>query len=180
MNLSKLTGRPMALPLLGFAGLCFAAPLFGPDGPLDLSAYRDVVVASNPLEGPEHMYETALEGGPTGHIEDSQLANVRPGAGADGVPSGGPPSPLFGAGSWEQSLLRFEEFGPQAVAAGDPEAVDFPLPPDTQTRVDGAQLDEFLTLPMWPEPTLLSAEGIELGRRVGYQSVTDLVSWWGS
>ena len=39
--------RPLALPLLGIAGLCFAVPLFGPDGPTDFSAYRDVVVADN-------------------------------------------------------------------------------------------------------------------------------------
>jgi thiol-disulfide isomerase/thioredoxin len=50
-------------------------------------------------------------------------------------------------------------------------------------KVDGdasRDLVERYGVGAYPTLILLSAEGIELGRRVGYQSVTDLVSWWGS
>lgn len=50
-------------------------------------------------------------------------------------------------------------------------------------KVDGdasRDLVERYGVGAYPTLILLSAEGAELGRRVGYQSVTDLVSWWGS
>ena len=37
-----------------------------------------------------------------------------PAAAASTVPTGGPPSPLFGAGEFSQQMLRFEEFGTRA------------------------------------------------------------------
>jgi hypothetical protein len=145
-----------SLALLGLAGICFAAPQFFPEGPSDASAFRELLVTPEPVEGPEHMYDPALEGGPTGKIEDSTLANLRQNAGADGVPSGAPPSPLFGAGSWEQKLLRFEEFGTTPVEVGSADQPGLPLPADLRSTVDGAELDDLLLAPLWPAPTLQS------------------------
>jgi FtsP/CotA-like multicopper oxidase with cupredoxin domain len=80
--------------------------------------------------------------------------------GGSSIPTGSLPSPLFGAGSFEQKLLLFEEFGleplPTTYSAGSP----LPQAPDLQSCPDGAALDAFLRQPLFPAPTRLSNESL--------------------
>ena len=150
--MQRASTRTLSLALVAAGSLCIAAPAVFYDGPSDESAYRDLIFSSEPVDGPEHMYDPALEGGPTGKLEDTLVENVRPGADESGVPSGGPPSPLFGAGSWEQKLLRMEELAPRPVESADI-GQRLPLPADLRTPVAGPELDELLAAPLRPAPT---------------------------
>ncbi|MGC6488633.1 MAG: hypothetical protein ACON4Z_13380, partial [Planctomycetota bacterium] len=77
------------IALMGVGSICFTMPFFNANGPSDESAYRKYVVSANPVEGPEHMYDPAIEGGPTGTSADASLNNVIPNATDLGIPSGG-------------------------------------------------------------------------------------------
>ena len=59
-----------------------------------------------------------LQGGVPGDVVDIGVNNVvqmpRQGSGG-GIPSNGPPSPLFGAQPFTQQMLLFEEFGPEPL-----------------------------------------------------------------
>ena len=72
------------------------------------------------------------------------------------IPSGGRPSPLFGALPFTQKLALFEEFGTQALPATATCATCAPLPPPTScvTGPSGAALDAFLRQTLYPLPTL--------------------------
>jgi FtsP/CotA-like multicopper oxidase with cupredoxin domain len=79
-------------------------------------------------------------------------------SGGSSIPTGGAPSPLFGARSFEQKLLLFEEFGldalPTTFVPGDP----LPPVPDLESCPDGDELDDFLRQPLFPAPGRLSNE----------------------
>jgi len=75
----------------------------------------------------------AFEGGATGTSEDPGENNALGENEVDSdrefdIPTGGPPSPLFGAGEFEQQMLRFEEFGREALAGAPALTVPFPSP----------------------------------------------------
>ncbi len=78
------------------------------------------------------------------------------GEGGFDVPTGGDPSPLFGAQPFTQQMLRFEEFGtkslPATYTAGDP----FPRPVNAAEGPTGPALDQFLGQAIFPEPSRLS------------------------
>jgi FtsP/CotA-like multicopper oxidase with cupredoxin domain len=76
------------------------------------------------------------------------------------VPTDLSPSPLFGANSFSQQMLRFEEFGLQPLPAPGT-ATPKTMPPTVgcDGRPDGAAMDAFLDLPLWPAPTRLSNVG---------------------
>jgi len=111
----------------------------------------------DPLAGLPPANEGAFEGGPTGTGADAGLDNAVPeddlaNNGGFDVPTGGRPSPLFGARSFTQRMLRFEEFGTRplpTVFDGDP----FPPPRDARSGPEGAALDAFLAGELHPEPT---------------------------
>jgi hypothetical protein len=76
------------------------------------------------LSGEPEANEGTFEGGVTGTFTDAAINNVLPEAltddgGSLNIPSGGPPSPLFGAESFTQQMLRFEEIGPGALDGQD-------------------------------------------------------------
>ncbi|MFP3940027.1 MAG: multicopper oxidase domain-containing protein [Thermoanaerobaculia bacterium] len=48
--------------------------------------------------------------------------------GSFNIPTGGPPSPLFGAGEFEQQMLRFEEFGTERLDTAPALSESFPSP----------------------------------------------------
>lgn len=82
-------------------------------------------------------------------INDDNLAD-------NAWPTGGLPSPLFGADPFTQQMLRFEEFGP--VPLGEPGNVvylgDFPTPPDAFSGPSGSAIDSFLSKYVTPTQAL--------------------------
>ncbi|MFM8355561.1 MAG: hypothetical protein ACKOBM_11735, partial [Gammaproteobacteria bacterium] len=69
------------------------------------------------------------------------------------IPTGLPPSPLFGATPFSQKLLPFEEFGQHELPAADcPSCVRLPTAADCQSSPTGAALDTFLAQPLSPLP----------------------------
>ena len=114
-------------------------------------------------EGRPEANEGAFVGGRTGTSEDAGDANsvlpeVQREDGVWNIPTNGPPSPLFGAGPWEQQMLRFEEFGPRAVGSGgNGPLANFPAPPDAYSSPDGLALENFLAQDrLDPDPTVFA------------------------
>ena len=105
------------------------------------------------LQGPlPEAFEGAVEG-PLGSHVDTRQNNVLPPAlqSSLNIPSGGYPSPLFGAQAFTQKMLIFEEFGTQPLPAYDtPQSCSYPCPPDAQSCPDGAAIEDFLSDPMYP------------------------------
>jgi len=74
-------------------------------------------------------------------------------AGVD-IPSGLPPSPLFGAISFSQQMLRFEEFGLRPMpATGGAQTFAFKAPTGCDRSPNSGDLDNLLDAPLWPDPT---------------------------
>ena len=70
------------------------------------------------------------------------------------VPSSLPVSPVFGAISFSQQMLRFEEFGVHPVPApGSTLAKQLPVPATCNGRPNAAAMDILLDIPLWPDPT---------------------------
>ena len=125
--------RTAALVLLLGLSACAAATgqaldAWGPPPDGDPSAWRGPSIgeefAIDLLESLESTIEGALEGG------DPEAETVIPedDLRSEGVPTGGPPSPLFGAQPFEQRMLLFEEFGVDRLADAPPGTVPLPLP----------------------------------------------------
>jgi len=74
-------------------------------------------------------------------------------AAAVDVPSDLPSSPLFGALSFSQRMLRFEEFGVRPLPNGTTTAKTFPAPNGCDGRPNPGEMDTFLDEPLWPTPT---------------------------
>ncbi|MGE0743310.1 MAG: multicopper oxidase domain-containing protein [Hyphomonadaceae bacterium] len=70
------------------------------------------------------------------------------------IPTGGSPSPLYGATQWSQPVMLFEEFGtlpmPTAPCAN---CAAMPAASSCTTGPNGVALDAFLRQPLWPAPT---------------------------
>jgi len=115
------------------------------------------------------VIEGVFEGGPTGEHSDSEIelnrANLA-GGGSFDIPSGGKPSPLFGAAPFTQSLLLFEEFGLEAFQAStNPSTLPLPQASTdqnnpaqssivTKSSPPGTALDSLLKEPgLYPFPT---------------------------
>lgn len=152
--------RALQVGFLCIAGVCFAVPLLGYFGPGvgDPSAWTDLVIGSDPHDGPEDMIEGTYEGGITGTHDDTTENNSQDGRnsmrGAWNIPTGGVPSPLYGAVSFSQQMFRFEEFGPAPIDSAHPPGLSFPAPPTSQGTPDGAALDAFLDQGLYPAPTV--------------------------
>lgn len=106
---------------------------FGPPPAGDPSAFTGPLIgekaAIDDLEGLPPANEGAFFGGPTGTFEDAHDNIVtRPqGTGVD-IPTGAPPSPLFGAQPFTQQMLLFEEFGRDALPGAPAAPSPFPQP----------------------------------------------------
>jgi FtsP/CotA-like multicopper oxidase with cupredoxin domain len=120
-------------------------------------------------EGLEDANLGAFEGGVTGTLTDPAINNViaeedqRENGLFFNIPTNGPPSPLFGAQPFSQSLLRFEEFGGRKLKknynnrtarrlARNP----FPSPNDIASGPDSDELDQYLRRQIYPLPTKFS------------------------
>jgi FtsP/CotA-like multicopper oxidase with cupredoxin domain len=74
------------------------------------------------------------------------------GGGGGSIPTGGAPSPRFGAAPFTQPLLLFEEFGTDNMPTTYGLPRSLPGTPDPAACPDGAALDAFLAAPLWPAP----------------------------
>jgi FtsP/CotA-like multicopper oxidase with cupredoxin domain len=73
------------------------------------------------------------------------------------IPTGAPPSPLFGAAPFTQPLLRFEEFGSQPLPKSTcPNCTSLPYGSNCASGPSGRPLDDFLVEPLSPLPTRLA------------------------
>ena len=145
----------LALVALGCFIIPFAASNFA-TGNLedDPSLPNQLTIGDLPDDLP-HNNEGAFEGGPTGTYLDAGINAIPEDQLGDGdVPTGGSPSPLFGATSFSQKLLRFEEFEtrPIETAYADERPVPYPTVADAQSVPHSTQLDAFLESPLWPAP----------------------------
>jgi FtsP/CotA-like multicopper oxidase with cupredoxin domain len=106
---------------------------FGPPPPGDPSEFTGPAIGEEPaidvLAELAPANEGAFEGGPTGTAEDIHQNIVTPpeSTGID-IPSGSPPSPLFGAQPFTQQLLLFEEFGRDTLPGAPTASLPFPQP----------------------------------------------------
>jgi len=147
-----------------------AAPLddFGPPAEGDPSAFTGPFIglkfARKQLENLPPANDGAFVGGPTETFLDAGVNIAVPEdeqrkGGKFDIPTNGLPSPLFGAQSFSQQMLRFEEFGTDSLDPAAPPAVlTFPLPtlgpgPEQDplsvaaSQPAGASLDAFLVQP---------------------------------
>ncbi len=130
----------------------------------DPSLPNQITIGELP-EGLPHIYEGALEGGLTETIADAGMNNfytedTLPGG---DVPTGGAPSPLFGATSWSQKMLRFEEFGTRVCPTTyptTPPAMMFPNVVDSESCPDDLETEAFLAQEIWPEPRRMCNEDV--------------------
>jgi manganese oxidase len=67
------------------------------------------------------------------------------------IPTGAPPSPLFGAAPFSQKVLLFEEFGLQSLPTTDSGA-RLPVPSACNNSPGSAAIDTFLKKPLSPAP----------------------------
>jgi len=135
---------------------------------LAAAAFGSVASAqeTDPLAGLPPANEGSFEGGVTGTEEDAGTNNAVPAdqqvsGGGFLVPTGGKPSPLFDAQPFTQRMLRFEEFGRDAVPTSPTSSRSLPQVADARSTPSGAALDAFLARPIWPLPTRMSNEVLE-------------------
>ena len=111
------TSLVVSFVMLGFSLIAVAATLdyFGPPPAGDPSAWTGPIISeplADDLVNQSPVYKGALEGGPTGTAADQGLTGAiaedeLDGGGKYDVPTGGKPSPLFGARPFSQKMLRF-------------------------------------------------------------------------
>ena len=129
------------------------------------------LVGASPTPAVAPANAGAFQGGATGTYLDAGTNNVLPPAlqqsgGSFNIPTNSKPSPIFGATSFSQKMLLFEEFGPEPLnpagpvpANGFPQPAKGPLPEQDPASVaasapPGAALEAFLAQPgIAPYPT---------------------------
>ena len=117
----------------------------------------------DPLAGLPPANEGAFEGGMTGTGADAGANNAVPedeqvSGGSFLVPTGGRPSPLFGAQPFTQRMLCFEEFGRDPIPRGDVAPTTLPAPANAQRMPAGGALDAFLAQPLFPAANRLALD----------------------
>jgi len=80
-------------------------------------------------------------GGPTGGYGDAKVGISEASLTSASIPTGGTPSPTFGAKPWTQDMLLFEEFGTEPLVAGTGTV------PPISTSNDPANLELSSTIP---------------------------------
>jgi len=142
----------------GSAALAAALDSFGAPPEGDPSAWTGPSIGTDMaiefLQSLAPANEGAEEGGNAGAHGAIAESDLRSGGSYD-IPTGGPPSPLFGAGEFEQRMILFEEFGRHQVEGAPTATLTFPLPmtgpaPEQDptsvaaSSPDGFELDVFL------------------------------------
>ncbi|MDV6343322.1 multicopper oxidase domain-containing protein [Nitrosomonas sp. Is37] len=80
-------------------------------------------------------------------------ASLAHASGGFNIPTGAPPSPLFGAKPFSQKMLLFEEMNSLPLSKCSDCASTLPQPNDTHSSPDSMALDTFLKEPIHPFPT---------------------------
>jgi len=163
--------------LISLVALASVLDNFGPPPPGDPSEFTGPLIGKKPaiddLAALPPANEGAFGGGATGTGADAGTNNSVPenqqnNNGGINVPTGGPPSQLFGAQPFEQQMLRFEEFGRDTLATAPPAPNSFPAPtlgplPEqdpadlASSAPNGVALESFLAQPgISPFPTEFS------------------------
>jgi cytochrome c peroxidase/FtsP/CotA-like multicopper oxidase with cupredoxin domain len=142
----------------GSAALAAALDSFGAPPEGDPSAWTGPSIGTDMaidfLQSLAPANEGAEEGGDAGANGAIAESDLRSGGSYD-IPTGGSPSPLFGAGEFEQRMILFEEFGRHQVEGAPTATLTFPLPmtgpaPEQDptsvaaSSPDGFELDAFL------------------------------------
>ncbi|MEQ1634813.1 MAG: copper oxidase, partial [Planctomycetota bacterium] len=104
------------------------------------------------LQAAPEANEGALEGPNGTHVITTVNNVLQPGQLTNlDIPSGGYPSPMFGAQPFTQKILMFEEFGCQPIPSTYTEgAVPFPAVANPQSMPDGADIENYLSQPLFP------------------------------
>ena len=117
--------------LAALSVVCLVAPFVVGKLQVDHSGLTPLIIGEDLPEGLEHANAGALEG-PGWHDESLTTSNnviqenkLRNGGSFD-IPTGGRPSPLFGATAYSQKMVRFEEFGTMNNQPGLLPQVPFP------------------------------------------------------
>jgi manganese oxidase len=127
----------VAVFAVALVALAHVMDTFGAPPSTDPSKHTGPIIgedeAIDDLEDLDPANEGAFEGGDTGTPEDAGENNFLGENQVDSdrefdVPTGGPLSPLFGAGEFEQQMLRFEEFGNQELVGAPSLTTSFPSP----------------------------------------------------
>ena len=94
----------------------------------------------------------ALEGPNGAHVVTTTNNALQPGQLSNlDIPSGGYPSPMFGAQPFTQKMLQFEEFGCQPIPSTYMEgAAPFPSLASPQSVPNGADVETYLAQPLFP------------------------------
>ena len=170
------------LALLAVA--CFSVPFVIGEPQIDESGFVPVVISEEllpPPPGMHYMMDGALEG-PLGIPDDHSILTVNNTVPeADlllgrifDLPTGGLPSPLFGALEFEQPMLRFEEFGHRDYGVTLDPGLTEPFPGTDEANIKypgGFDVDGF---PI-PAPTLGSGDcpsGDQVEAFLGQQALT--------
>ncbi|HEX2096471.1 MAG TPA: multicopper oxidase domain-containing protein [Solirubrobacterales bacterium] len=156
----------LAIVAAGLVAFAHVMDSFGPPPPGDPSEHTGPIIgeeqAIEGLENLEHANHGAFEGGATGTSDDAGANNERGQNEVNSdreydVPTGGALSPLFGAGEFEQQLLRFEEFGSRELAGAPSLGMAFPSPLSATSGPDDEDLEAFLDqVGISPVPTELA------------------------
>ena len=154
-----LTGLKNFVPLVfvAMAALSVILPAVA-DPTADESLPRPFTIGEDLPEDAEHANHGAFEGGATGTTADMGVNAFIPEEQLPGsdYPTGGHPSPLYGAEPFTQMMLRFEEFGPAGMPGIYEPGPSFPMPATPQGYPDPVELEAFMAHPLYPEPTRLS------------------------
>jgi FtsP/CotA-like multicopper oxidase with cupredoxin domain len=120
----------------GAVALAHVLDFFGPPPAGDPSAFTGPMIGNSAaIDALARLPDAnvgAFEGGATGTEADVFANNALANNGGSfrqfDVPTGAAPSPLFGAGEFEQQMLLFEEFGTSPLAGAPGLTTPFPLP----------------------------------------------------
>ena len=153
---SSSSVRILSNVLFLIAGLSLVIPVTGYW--LDDPSLPSQLFVGDLPEGLPHANEGAfesLDGVSADPGENLNTANLGGGGGFD-LPTGGKPSPLFGAQPFTQQMLRFEEFGRLPLPASYVSGTPLPGVPNAQSCPDGLGLDAYISQELYPAPTRMS------------------------
>jgi manganese oxidase len=178
-----ILGAAIAVGCLGVVSLAHVMDVFGPPPSGDVSEHTGPSIgdlfAIDFLETQDPAHLASIE--PELDFHDTYADNFVPeeetdDGGSFNIPTGGPPSPLFGAGEFEQQMLRFEEFGTERLSTAGSLTQAFPRP----TTGSAPTQDPFDVAASGPAPALLESFIGQSGispTPTEYANDTDLNPW---